>query len=146
MKKLNAKPIILALFLLLGILLTLLTLYSAKIYEQIVKDEYKNNTAAIATEYITEKIKQCNLANSVQIQNDMITISDDQNIQTIIYQYDGYLCEANIYADKQFQKNIGEKLFAITDMKFILQNELIIVTITDDKHQTSQRILKIYER
>lgn len=136
MKKINTQIPLIGLFLLLSLMALLLTSYSAKIYDNMITDNHKNNTAFVAATYIAEKIKQT--SGSIIIQNNQIIIQND-NIQTIIYLYENNLYEATIYADKELTLGTGEILFQINDMSLEQNDNLLTITITDDMHTFVKR-------
>lgn len=129
MKKINSNIPLIGLFLLLSLMALLLTMYSARIYDNIIKDSHKNNTAFITATYITEKIKQ---SSGPIIIHDNQMILQNNNIQTVIYLHENRLYEATIYADKELSPGTGEPLFEIRNMVLKQTDNLLEITVIDD--------------
>ena len=136
MKKINTQIPLIGLFLLLSLMSLLLTGYSAKIYDTMVTNNHKNDTAFVTATYITEKIKQT--SGPILIKDNQIIIQNN-NIQTIIYLYENNLYEATIYADKELTQGTGEILFQINDMSLEQKDNLLKIAITDDNHTFVKR-------
>ena len=145
MKRINVRIPLISLFLLLAMMTLLLTLYSAKIYDSVVKNDCENNTAFVAATYITEKIKQTNSVTELEIDNNQIIIHTDTDINTIVYLYNNQLYETTIYADKQPRVGSGEILFDIKDMKISKTNGLLHILITDFNGNTVTKRMALYE-
>lgn len=129
MKKINSNIPLIGLFLLLSLMALLLTMYSARIYDNIIKDSHKNNTAFITATYITEKIKQSSGPITI---NDNQMILQNNNIQTVIYLHENRLYETTIYADKELSPGTGEPLFEIRNMILKQTDNLLEITVIDD--------------
>lgn len=142
MKKINTKIPLIGLFLLLSLMSLLLTLYAAKIYDNMVNNNHKQNTAFTAATYMTEKIKQA--PKQIIIKNNQLIIPHD-NIQTIIYVYENNLYETMIYADKQLTPGTGELLFHISDMTLSQKNNLLTIRISDKNNTCIKRKAIYYE-
>lgn len=136
MKKINTRIPLLGLFLLLSIMALLLTVYSARIYDNMVTHNHQSNTAFVAATYITEKTKQS--SEPILIQDDKLIIQNN-NIQTVIYTYENQLYEATIYADKELTPGTGEILFYIKNMSLSKNDNLLKITITDDTNTVTKR-------
>lgn len=144
MKKINTRIPLIGLFLLLTIMALLLTMYSAKIYDSVAGNGYKNNTAYVASMYITEKIKQAD--HVTEISDRQITLRSDTDIDTIVYLYDGKLYEIAIYADKQLTPGSGEILFELKDMELSMTDHLLKISITDNNDNTITKRMAVYEK
>lgn len=129
MKKINSNIPLIGLFLLLSLMALLLTMYSARIYDNLIKDNHKNNTAFITATYITEKIKQSSGPITI---NDNQMILQNNNIQTVIYLHENRLYETTIYADKELSPGTGEPLFEIRNMVLKQTDNLLEITVTDN--------------
>lgn len=144
MKKINTRIPLIGLFLLLTIMMLLLTMYSAKIYDNIAGNGYKNNTAYVAGMYLTEKIRQTNQI--TEIKKDQITLRSDTDIDTIVYLYDNKLYEVAIYADKQLTPGSGEVLFELEDMTLSSENNLLKICITDTNGNSITKRMALHEK
>ena len=145
MKVINTKIPLIGLFLLIAVLSFLLTIYSANIYDDIVKDNGKNDAASLATTYITERLKQTGLQQDVDTYTNSIVIHGENKIDIAIYYYDGYLYETSLYADKELKNGMGEPLFEITGMKLTKSNDMLTISITDTTHEVTKRI-RLYDQ
>ena len=145
MKVINTKIPLIGLFLLIAVLSFLLTIYSANIYDDIVKDNGKNDAASLATTYITERLKQTGLQQDVDIYTNSIVIHGENKIDIAIYYYDDYLYETSLYADKELKNGMGEPLFEITGMKLTKSNDMLTISITDNTHEVTKRI-RLYDQ
>ena len=146
MRHINIRIPLIGLFLLLATMALLLTLYSAKIYDSITKNDYENNTAFVATMYITEKIRQADSVNALELDNNQIIIHSDDDIKTIIYVYGNHLYETTIYADKQLTVGSGEILFDIKDIETKKENGLLQICITDLNNNTITKRVNLHEK
>lgn len=144
MKKINTRIPLIGLFLLLTIMMLLLTMYSAKIYDSIAGNGYKNNTAYVAGMYLTEKIRQTDQI--AEIKKDQITLRSDTDIDTIVYLYDNKLYEVAIYADKQLTPGSGEVLFELEDMTLSSENNLLKICITDTNGNSITKRMALHEK
>lgn len=141
MKKINSNIPLIGLFLLLSLMALLLTMYSARIYDNIIRDSHKNNTAFITATYITEKIKQSSGPITI---NDNQMILQNNNIQTVIYLHGNCLYEATIYADKELSPGTGETLFEIRNMVLKKTDNLLTITVTDNSRNTFTKRKVLY--
>lgn len=144
MKKINTRIPLIGLFLLLTIMMLLLTMYSAKIYDSVAGNGYKNNTAYVAGMYLTEKIRQTDRI--AEIKEDQITLRSDTDIDTIVYLYDNKLYEIAIYADKQLTPGSGEVLFELENLTFSTDKNLLRIDITDINGNSITKRVALYEK
>lgn len=145
MKPLNTRIPLIGLFLLIAILALLLTIYSANVYDAIVKDNGKNDTASLATTYIAEKLRQNGLQQPIDVNERELVIHGEDQIDTVIYYYDDHLYETSIYADKELKHGSGEPLFEIQDIHLSLSNGILHISVADDAHEVTKRI-RIYDQ
>lgn len=141
MKKINSNIPLIGLFLLLSLMTLLLTMYSARIYDNITADSHENNTAFITATYITEKIKQS--SGPITVKTHQLVIQNN-NIQTVIYLHENCLYEATIYADKELSPGTGELLFPVRDMVFEKDGSLLRITVTDNHGNTFMKRKVLY--
>lgn len=144
MKKINTRIPLIGLFLLLTIMMLLLTMYSAKIYDSVAGNGYKNNTAYVAGMYLTEKIRQTDRI--AEIKEDQITLRSDTDIDTIVYLYDNKLYEVAIYADKQLTPGSGEVLFELENLTFSTDKNLLRIDITDINDNSITKRVALHEK
>lgn len=144
MKKINTRIPLIGLFLLLTIMMLLLTMYSAKIYDSVAGNGYKNNTAYVTGMYLTEKIRQTDRI--AEIKKDQITLRSDTDIDTIVYLYDNKLYEVAIYADKQLTPGSGEVLFELKNLTFSTDKNLLRIDITDINGNSITKRVALHEK
>ena len=91
---------VLSLFCVFAVSSVVIILFGAHIYRSTVSQMDDNYTARTSIAYITEKIRQADEKNAIEIRNEnghqilmMTTMIDDTAYATSLYEYDGWLYE-----------------------------------------------------
>lgn len=94
---------------------------------------YSGNTAL---NYIANKIRSFDNGNiEVSEDNNYIALYDDSKMyKTIIYEYDGYLYENIMQANKEFAIGKGNKIIEADNLEFsVLSSQILKIELTSEK-------------
>ena len=151
------KSIVDALFLLalFGVFLIcalFIVLFGAKIYRNTVNHSENNFNSRTALSYISEKIRQHDNANGIELIDDgaftTLKLTKDYSgnaFNTYLYYNDGYLCEYTTNEGNVLNKDFGTKILKIKNMKIEEENKnLYRIMIIDEKDTVTDFYISLY--
>ncbi len=117
-----------------------LAIIGVDVYEKNVESSEKNYNVRTSVLYLTEKIRQNEMQESVRIDNtsssQAIVLSQEINeniYETWIYIENGYLCEVLVPENFEVIENIGQKIMPINQLEFsINENGLLSLNVVDE--------------
>ena len=116
----------------------LVLVFGVKIYQDINVNLEESFSQTTALSYIASKVRQCNTYSHISVQNKyntsaLVLKSFDNNLETWIYCYDGYIYEVYIDKDTDFQLDDGIPILKSDKIDFHLDdnNLLTIYSYTD---------------
>ena len=98
-----------------------------------------NYTARTSIAYITEKMRQADEKNAIEIRNEnghqilmMTTMIDDTAYATSLYEYDGWLYELFVRTDIELPLDAGQPIMEIQELTFSqISPRLLSVSFVD---------------
>ncbi len=115
----------LSLFCVFAICSIVLIIFGADIYQDTVNKTNDNYLERTSVAYITEKLRQTDMDQSVSIVNtdgiDMLTIESEiegKMYSTRLYEYDGHLYECFSRSDIILSPDAGQAIFEIKELNF----------------------------
>ncbi|MGN0473427.1 MAG: DUF4860 domain-containing protein [Lachnospiraceae bacterium] len=111
---------VIALFCVFAICALMLVIIGADVYKKTVRDMDENYDSRTAFAYVTEKIRQNDVANALSIkpfgESDAICITEyynDTAYITYLYLHDGFLCELNMRGDSKLDPSSGDSILPV---------------------------------
>lgn len=149
----------LAALLLLGIfavsILTVL-LFGAKIYRNLTERDKHVYDSRTAVSYLSMKVRQSDIRDSVEIREtdgtDVLVFKeslDGIGYETLIYCYDGYLCElftVSMQQEGTVEEGFlagGNRLLEAASLELEMNNECLLITLKDAAGKQSHMELKL---
>ena len=128
---------VLSLFCVFAVSSVVIILFGAHIYRSTVSQMDDNYTARTSIAYITEKIRQADEKNAIEIRNEnghqilmMTTMIDDTAYATSLYEYDGWLYE--LFARTDIPLDAGQPIMEIQELTFSqISPRLLSVSFVD---------------
>lgn len=145
---------VLSLFCVFAASSVLLILFGADIYQKTVQQMDSNYSSRTSIAYITEKIRQSDTANAIQIttQDDtqvlMLTnIIDGIPYATSLYEYDGYLYELFARTDIDLPLDAGQPVMELHKLSFSLVSpNTLEIRLTDTSTEEQTIYVSIHSR
>lgn len=133
----------LSLFCLFAICSVVLITFGADIYQNTVNKTNENYLERTSVAYLTEKLRQTDITQSVSIVNtngiDMLTIESEiegQLYSTRLYEYNGHLCECFSRSDIILSPDAGQEIFEINKLSFyFVTPSLLQISFEDSKQE-----------
>ena len=130
---------VLSLFCVFAVSSVVIILFGAHIYRSTVSQMDDNYTARTSIAYITEKIRQADEKNAIEIRNEnghqilmMTTMIDDTAYATSLYEYDGWLYELFARTDIELPLDAGQPIMEIHELTFSqISPRLLSVSFVD---------------
>ena len=130
---------VLSLFCVFAVSSVVIILFGAHIYRSTVSQMDDNYTARTSIAYITEKIRQADEQNAIEIRNEgghqilmMTTIIDGTTYATSLYEYNGWLCELFARTDIDLPLDAGQPIMEIQQLAFSqISPRLLSVSFVD---------------
>jgi hypothetical protein len=131
---------VLSLFSLFAISSVVLILFGADIYKKTVSSMDSNYASRTSVAYITEKIRQSDIYDSIYIDNSLgyerLMMTQEINgltYATSLYEYDGYLYELFSRTDIELPIDAGQQVIAIENLDFnFITDSLLSISYTDE--------------
>ena len=130
------------------ILLVLLT--GADAYQRLAQRDQRSYDCRTAQQYLTTRVRQADCQGGITIEQFGGTCAlavheqiDNEDYQTLIYCYDGYLRELFVQTDGDFSPADGEKVLQAQSLSVRWQDRLLVVELTDPSGQTQPVILSL---
>lgn len=135
---------VLSLFCVFAASSVLLIIFGADVYKKTIRQMDSNYTARNSIAYITEKIRQSDTSDSVQLvfQEDtqvllLTTVIDGITYATSLYEYDGYLYELFSRTDIELPLDAGQPVMELQELFFSqVKPNLLEITFTDTSEKT----------
>lgn len=145
---------VLSLFCIFAVSSVLLILFGADIYKKTVQQMDSNYTSRTSIAYITEKIRQSDAENAIQIilQNDtqillLTTIINGIPYATSLYEYDGYLYELFARTDLELPLDSGQPVMELHSLTFsLLEPNILEVTFTNAANEEQTIYVSMHSR
>ncbi len=133
----------LSLFCVFALCSVVLIIFGADIYQDTVDKTNENYLERTSVAYLTEKLRQTDIAQSVSIIHsdgiDMLSIEsqiEDQIYSTRLYEYNGYLYECFSRSDIVLAPDAGQAIFEIQQLNFnFVTPSLLLITFENDKQE-----------
>ena len=130
---------VLSLFCVFAVSSVVIILFGAHIYRSTVSQMDDNYTARTSIAYITEKVRQADEKNAIEIRNEnghqilmMTTMIDDTAYATSLYEYDGWLYELFAHTDIELPLDAGQPIMEIQELTFSqISPRLLSVSFVD---------------
>ena len=142
------------LFLLIGffaIMSITLVLSGMQIYRQVTLQADENVEKQLALSYLNNKVRAYDGSGAVFVDTrdgiSMLCLRerlDDEDFETLIYAYEGELCEQFTYMDEDFDPELGDRIVEVQSVRFeqIGPNLLRVdVILTDGSEHTTHMVL-----
>ncbi len=143
-----------SLFCVFAVSSVLLILFGADIYKKTVQQMDSNYTSRTSIAYITEKIRQSDAENAIEIvsQNDtqilMLTnIINGIPYATSLYEYNGYLYELFARTDLELPLDAGQPVMELHSLTFSqLESNILEITFTDATNEEQKIYVSMHSR
>lgn len=130
---------VLSLFCIFAVSSVILILFGANVYKKIILQMDSNFNTRTSTSYITEKIRQCDCSDSIDIyeQNGTEVLMMTQTINDVeyaisLYEYNGYLYELFARTDIDLPIDAGQPVIELSNLDFEKVTEnLLKISFTD---------------
>ena len=141
---------VLALFVVFAFSALMLVILGANVYKKTVNDMDDNFTGRTAHSYLTEKIRQSDVEGAINIISfgegtDALCITRTEgtaSYATVLYVYDGNLCELNARKEYLSEPESGTALFPMQDMTIEKTgSHLFTITLNNGEEET---VLNVY--
>ena len=129
---------VLGLFVVFGMCALAVIHLGIKIYGDSEAQLEENNNSHTAMTYCLTKIRENNNKNQITVHNNRLEIKDGE-ATTYIYQDGQHLKEA--YTNQPFDQSLGETLMPIDHLSLSLDDHLLTISITTNKHQETSTIM-----
>ncbi|MBQ7944133.1 MAG: DUF4860 domain-containing protein [Lachnospiraceae bacterium] len=138
----------LSLFCVFALCSVALIIFGANIYQNTVNKTNQNYLERTSVAYLTEKLRQTDIAQSVSIIHsdgiDMLSIESEiegQLYSTRLYEFEGYLYECSSRSDIVLSPDAGQAIFKIEQLNFqFISPSLLQVTF----ESTEQELVSFY--
>lgn len=143
---------VLSLFCVFAVSSVVLILFGADIYNKTVSSMNDNYASRTSVAYITEKIRQSDIYNSVKIDESLgyerlLMTRNINGIEyaTSLYEYDGFLYELFARTDIELPIDAGQQVIALTalDFEFISDN-LLKVSFCDESEKETELYINLH--
>ncbi|MDD3204636.1 MAG: DUF4860 domain-containing protein [Lachnospiraceae bacterium] len=121
---------VITLFCVFAVSALMLVIIGSRVYKNTVSNMDYNYNTRTSFAYITEKIRQFNTNESIQISDLdgheallLSTVSEEDTYYTYIYMYDGYLKELFIKSGTAPVPDAGQNILPLTDFQLTQVNE-----------------------
>jgi len=143
------------LFLLIGffaLMSTTLVLSGMQIYRQVTLQADKNTERQLALSYLNNKVRAYDGSDGVFVDmRDGVSMLclreelDGERFETLIYAYEGEMCEQFVTVDEEFNPELGDRIIEVTSIQFRqIKPDLlrVDVTLTDGSQHTMHMALR----
>lgn len=145
---------VLSLFCVFAVSSVLLILFGADIYQKTVQQMDSNYTSRTSIAYITEKIRQSDTENAIQIvsQNGtqvlMLTnIINEIPYATSLYEFDGYLYELFARTDLELPLDAGQPVMELHSLSFSqIEPNILEISFTDTTNKKQTIYVSMHSR
>ena len=145
---------VLSLFCVFAVSSVLLILFGADIYKKTVQQMDSNYTSRTSIAYITEKIRQSDTENAINIVSQdgtqilMLTnIINGIPYATSLYEYDGYLYELFARTDLELPLDAGQPVMELHSLTFsLLEPNILEITFTDASNEDQIIYVSMHSR
>lgn len=145
---------VLSLFCVFAISSVLLILFGADIYKKTIQQMDANYSSRTSIAYITEKLRQSDTSNAIQIisQNDTQILMLTQEINgityaTSLYEYDGYLYELFARTDIALPLDAGQPIMELSSLTFaLIEPNIIQICFIDSSKQEQTIYVSMHSR
>ena len=130
-----------ALYVVFVFLSLLVVLAGAQVYTRIVNDSQTRNDVRSATFYVVNKIRAtdtvCDDGGSGGLRlksyesTNVLVLNKDEDVELLIYEYDGYLMELWQFTEDPFIPSYGMKILAIKNFYIAENNGMFTIAFTD---------------
>lgn len=143
---------VLSLFCVFAVSSVVLILFGADIYNKTVSSMNDNYASRTSVAYITEKIRQSDIYNSVKIDESLgyerlLMTRNINGIEyaTSLYEHDGFLYELFARTDIELPIDAGQQVIALTalDFEFISDN-LLKVSFCDESEKETELYINLH--
>ena len=143
---------VLSLFCVFAVSSVVLILFGADIYNKTVSSINDNYASRTSVAYITEKIRQSDIYDSVRIDDSlgyerllMARNINGMEYATSLYEYDGYLYELFARTDIELPIDAGQQVIALTalDFEFVSDN-LLKVSFYDESDEETELFINLH--
>lgn len=136
---------VLSLFCVFALASVILILFGADIYKKTVASMNANYATRTSATYLTEKIRQSDVCDSVYIDDSagyqrlvMTREIDGLTYATSLYEYDGYLYELFARTDISLPEDAGQQVIAISQLDFsLISDSLLRISFVDETGNSS---------
>lgn len=139
---------VIVLFGLFTILSVMLIFIGSDVYGRITHRQSIDNEVRTCISYVTNKVRNADTQGSIYIEEKedtkVLVIENDYDtvvLNTLLYYYDGAICEATVVKGDEYSLNFGEKVFEVADFNLEYNEEGNIITFqikdSDGKEYTS---------
>lgn len=143
---------VLSLFCVFAVSSVVLIIFGADIYNKTVSSMNYNYASRTSVAYITEKIRQSDIYDSVSIDNspgyERLLMSRNINgleYATSLYEYDGYLYELFARTDIELPIDAGQQVIALTSLDFeFVSDNLLKVSFCDESDEETELYINIH--
>lgn len=143
---------VLSLFCVFAVSSVVLILFGADIYNKTVSSMNENYASRTSVAYITEKIRQSDICDSVRIDNSlgyerllMTRTINGMEYAISLYEYDGYLYELFARTDIELPLDAGQQVIALTVLNFeFVSYNLLKVRFCDESEQETELYIHLH--
>ena len=145
---------VLSLFCVFAVSSVLLILFGADIYKKTVQQMDSNYSSRTSVAYITEKIRQSDNENAIQIvsQNGtqvlmLINVINEIPYATSLYEYDGYLYELFARTDLELPLDAGQPVMELHSLSFSqIEPNILEISFTDTINEKQTIYVSMHSR
>lgn len=143
---------VLSLFCVFAVSSVVLILFGADIYNKTVSSMNDNYASRTSVAYITEKIRQSDIYDSVRIDDSlgyerllMTRSINGMEYATSLYEYDGYLYELFARTDIELPVDAGQQVIALTALNFeFVSDNLLRVKYCDEAKKETELYINLH--
>ena len=143
---------VLSLFCVFAVSSVVLILFGADIYNKTVSSMNDNYASRTSVAYITEKIRQSDIYDSIRIDDSlgyerllMARNINGMEYATSLYEYDGYLYELFARTDIELPIDAGQQVIALTALNFeFVSDNLLKVTFCDESEKETELFINLH--
>lgn len=143
---------VLSLFCVFAVSSVVLILFGADIYNKTVSSMNNNYASRTSVAYITEKVRQSDIYDSVRIDDSlgykrllMARNINGMEYATSLYEYNGYLYELFARTDIELPIDAGQQVIALTSLDFeFVSDNLLKVRYFDEADEETELYINLH--